>query len=426
MRRNPKSRDEEMPDENEETTKVKSSHNCVPLSAIVDGNVKLPPEEEFDKLVNYEDTLGQRITTAQGLRYNKIGMLNMHPTVLPFDHNRVRLRNEIDGVDYINASWMTQKIVDEPTYDQVIYSSHVPYDNIKFLVSQDPLPTTAQHHFSMMHEHKIDMVVNIAEDAGTKPMKVGKTYHFQDIELSVDARNKISDHLSITEFRLFNTTAPRSQYMQHVVFFECTAWPTGCITSSEQTKDFVSSILQIRSQMKLDNDSIKLLLHDSQGGLGSSAAFLALYDLIQKVDESFNDNNELKRTVKKIDVFGTVNRLRKDRAGMISDYETYTLLFKSLEHYGANRIALTKTVPMKFSSKTAPVKINIPSEVTRKIKDDTMENDSDMSGEENEIEYVMEENSDNDEQDPFEDYYEGFFLTSPTYQNITDMSEYLN
>ena len=70
-------------------------------------------------------------------------------------------------------------------------------------------------------------------------------------------------------------------------------------------------------------------------------------------------------------MFGTVNGLRKDRAGMISSYKTYKLLFQCLQYYCVNRIALKKSVPMKVSSKSPAPMVKIPSKVTRKRTDDT-------------------------------------------------------
>ena len=76
----------------------------------------------------------------------------------------------------------------------------------------------------------------------------------------------------------------------------------------------------MRQEMKLDKGAIKVMVHDSKGGLRGSAGFLVLYDILQKVDNSFTEDNKIKRSVEKIDVFDTVNRLRNDRAGMIDSY----------------------------------------------------------------------------------------------------------
>ena len=121
-----------------ELSEIKPSSRDVPISAIASGNVCLPSEEEFGKLVTFTENIGQRYTTSQGERYNKSFGFNLNRNVLPFDHNRVKLRNPIDHCDYVNATWISRIVEDEPTYDQLIYSSYVPYDNINFIIGQDP------------------------------------------------------------------------------------------------------------------------------------------------------------------------------------------------------------------------------------------------------------------------------------------------
>jgi hypothetical protein len=178
--------------------------------------------------------------------------------------------------------------------------------------------------------------------------------------------------------------------------------------------------------MKLDESSIKVLIHDSQGGISSSAAFLALYSLLQKIDESFTETNQLKSSTKNIDVFSTVNRLRKDRAGMCNSYETYKMLYHCLNYYGPNRIELKQLVPMRVSSKCGAHTVRSTRKVTRKRTDDTNVEQSDMPDADNEMQYVIDESDDNEDQVHFEDYSDEYLMPSPSYQNINDMSEYLN
>lgn len=61
----------------------------IPLKSIFEGNVLIPCLDEFNNLMKYDGGIGQRYTTAQGVRYNKIGKLNLIPSNLPFDHNRI-------------------------------------------------------------------------------------------------------------------------------------------------------------------------------------------------------------------------------------------------------------------------------------------------------------------------------------------------
>ena len=83
-----------------EDPKVKS--RWISFTDVVSGSIKEPNIKEFDDLVSFkDDDLGQRFTRFQGKRFNKIGSLNLVPSVLPFDHNRVILKHPINGYDYV-------------------------------------------------------------------------------------------------------------------------------------------------------------------------------------------------------------------------------------------------------------------------------------------------------------------------------------
>ena len=99
----------------------------IPIASIVSGKVSMPSMDEFQKLIQYDGDIGQRFTTAQGMRYNKTGQFNLIPTNLPFDHNRIVIRKPIQGCDYVNANWISPPSDDSATYDELIYTSYLPY-----------------------------------------------------------------------------------------------------------------------------------------------------------------------------------------------------------------------------------------------------------------------------------------------------------
>ena len=86
------------------------------------------------------------------------------------------------------------------------------------------------------------------------------------------------------------------------------------------------------------------MVHDCRGGVAGAAVFISMYRLMQEIDDSFTENNELKQSVNQISVFHTVNDLRKDRARMIEDYPTYKLLHLCLAYYGSSRTQLKNKV----------------------------------------------------------------------------------
>ena len=146
--------------------------------------------------------------------------------------------------------------------------------------------------------------------------------------------------------------------------------------------------------MKVGYSAIKVFAHDSYGGVRGSAAFLALYDLLQKIDESYTENNKLKRSGEKIDVFSTVTRLRTDRSGMVDTYEAYKLLYLCLAYYGPNRSALKALAPLKFPAKRTRCLNNDAPNLARTSGNDNDYRDSDEITDDEEVPYVLHNPSD--------------------------------
>ena len=130
------------------------------------------------------------------------------------------------------------------------------------------------------------------------------------------------------------------------------------------------------------------------------------------------DNGKMKSSATTMDVFGTVNRLRKDRANAIEDFETYRRLFFCLNHYGPNRLRLQQQVSKKM---------------IRKLERDgeTGERNRSLSrfgtsaNDEGEIEYVLSEGYCEQDNEFFSGYYDIRVPRAATYLNIEEMSEYI-
>ena len=57
--------------------------------------------------------------------------------------------------------------------------------------------------------------------------------------------------------------------------------------------DIVLSVVLLRKEMKLEMEKATLMLHDKEGGIGSSAVILTLMQLFEQVDNNLNDENQL-------------------------------------------------------------------------------------------------------------------------------------
>lgn len=231
---------------------------------------------EFEKLTCYQNDLGQRFTTAQGLRYNTEGGLNLVPENLPFDHNRVRLKRPTAGCDYVNATWITPPSEDDPTYDELIYTSYIPFKCVQFAVGQEPMPNTMDHYFRMVHEQKFDYVLSFTKEPRKVPLKVNDVYDLHELNLRILQRTKINENLHRTEISLFNYNESVDQYRHNFTYIELDIWPNDDKSDPEVIETIGSAICLMRNEMTQKRSSLKVLATDTRGGVGASAVFLAI------------------------------------------------------------------------------------------------------------------------------------------------------
>ena len=109
-------------------------------------------------------------------RYKDLMIHFRYPNILPYDFNRVKLKAAINGMDYINASFITgiQSGSNEgKTSGQMIKTDFqdfpARFSNISFLASQGPLANTCAHHLQMILENNVQLVImltKIREEGG--------------------------------------------------------------------------------------------------------------------------------------------------------------------------------------------------------------------------------------------------------------------
>ena len=378
-----------------------SKSGRISFTDVINGNIDLPNVTEFNDLVSFQDDdLGQRFTRYQGKRFNKLGSLNLIRTVLPFDHNRVKLRNPIDGYDYVNASFISQGISEDSTYDEVIYSSTLTCSKIRIIVGQDPLPQTLKHHWSLVHENTLDFVM----DFDKSPLKVGKVYRFGEISVRVIDRKNMTPFLSKTEVSLFNISTPGAQYKHESKVYHFHGWPKEITIAEEQINIIVSAVVLLRREINVEMDNAKIMVHDKEGGIGPSAVIVALLQLFESIDENLTEKNNLKTSAGKLDIFDTVNKLRMERADMVSNFERYKLIYQCVEHYGHHRLTLQKLRSDEILQKSAsPSKIKIATPKMKFARNTKIPNQPKEIGEE----YV---NYNDDTDDSLDNIYDEYLI----------------
>ena len=83
---------------------------------------------------------------------------------------------------------------------------------------------------------------------------------------------------------------------------------------------------------------MNLVLQDEFSGSSGAAVFVALLELLKKIDDCYIDYKTQNEVVKgEISIFELVHGLRNKRAKMIQSYEEYQLLYRALIHYSQNK-----------------------------------------------------------------------------------------
>ena len=91
---------------------------------------------------------------------DKLLIIYLHPhifryrNILPYDFNRVRLIESIDGCDYINASWIA--------FDSISLNDWM-QPKVTFVAAQGPMLHTTEHFLEMLFDHKIDIVIMLTD-----------------------------------------------------------------------------------------------------------------------------------------------------------------------------------------------------------------------------------------------------------------------
>ncbi|XP_055274751.1 receptor-type tyrosine-protein phosphatase V-like [Moschus berezovskii] len=225
---------------------------------------------------------------------------NRYPHVLPYDHSRVRLAL-LDGKphsDYINASFI-------PGYAR-------PQE---FIVTQGPLKKTLGDFWRLVWEQQIRVVVML-----TVGMENGRVLceHYWPANSRPVTHGPITarllaeqpqDEWTVREFQLHHAAQQRPRRVRQLQF---TTWPDHSVP--EAPSSLLAFMELVREQARAAAGAGPLLVHCS-AGVGRSGTFVALWRLLQQLEEE-----------QAVDVFQTVRTLRLHRPLMIQTLSQYIFL----------------------------------------------------------------------------------------------------
>ena len=309
--------------------------HVITFQEIANGVVKVPTIQEFKNLLTFVESDDSKSKMYEGKKNNKTG-LNVIPHVLPFDEQRVKLQTNINGCDYVNASWLSKVDQDQEHYNEVYYDEESDA-KVRFILGQDPTKNARPHYYQMLHETMTAIVIQIKDEKDKRVPKIGHDRQFSHMTRTILSRNKVLPNLYQSEIHLSNSNSPNRHQFS---LFELINWPGGVDSSSDEIKALMSAICFIRNEIKTHGNSVNVMAQDGEGGIAGASVLVVLFQLLQQVDDYHAHKFTTKDPKITVNIFNEVNDLRKFKDRMVNNYNNYKLLFVCLAHYGTNRSKL--------------------------------------------------------------------------------------
>ncbi|CAJ0917595.1 unnamed protein product [Ranitomeya imitator] len=223
---------------------------------------------------------------------------NRYKTVVPYDGSRVILRSGPSESDYINASYIDG------------------YRAPKFYIAtQGPLPETVADFWSMVWQESSSVIVMLTALEEQNKVKChcywpDQTQTYGDITVSLV---KVAQ-TGVIITRSFSLKKVQSMVQVTVEQLQYLEWPDHGVPRT------LSGLVQLVEQMNRCNTpgSGPVIVHCS-AGIGRTGSLVAL-DILLKMAQA----------VRKVNVFGCVLRLRKNRVNMVQNKEQYAFLYDAL------------------------------------------------------------------------------------------------
>ncbi|XP_052903266.1 phosphatidylinositol phosphatase PTPRQ [Anopheles moucheti] len=273
--------------------------------------------KEFQAINYYSDFALQETVSFQSARENE--RKNRYINILPFDTNRVLLDSNDDeediesgANDYINASF-----IEGYKYQR------------EYIATQGPKQETCNDFWRMVLQYEIESIVMLTQPIDHDKNKCCQYFpRFNQFIDFGDVRVKCTQELNLSLYykRLFLVS--KGNLTKAVFHYHFLEWPDHSCPAS--TADLIKFSKIVRAERK--SYAIPLVIHCS-AGVGRTGTFIALDIVLQRMQQE-----------KKINVYDTVKRLRRQRVKMVQTLDQYAFLYQCcLEYVSKNNRKKPKT-----------------------------------------------------------------------------------
>ena len=322
-----------------------------PMFHVLTGELDMPSRYEFEELEKKEKLRSTRLTLHGRLKKNE--PFNLHKDIVPYDQNRVKLQYSGKESDYINSSWIHRPETEE-MYDPLIRQPYLPSSQLGIIVSQTPVPMTMNHHLMMIYENDVHIAISLS---GANPFSLNTE------DNSIVSQTLLSKH-AVEHFLTKETWDLNTARgcIKELVYYHI-KWNFEKSYSDEDYENMIKTITYIRLEIGTSRPNINMLVHDGNGGISEAAIFMALFYLLEEIDEASLSSGSpnalrIKQEEETLDIFGTVDNLRNGRMKMIRSHDEYNFLHRAVVYYTQNKTEFDDLLNAKDESRVTTKKEN--------------------------------------------------------------------
>ncbi|GLV35403.1 Protein tyrosine phosphatase 52F [Carabus blaptoides fortunei] len=227
---------------------------------------------------------------------------NRYVNILPYDETRVILNvTNSSSSDYINASYIQG------------YSG-----NNEYIAAQGPTEATCPAFWQMILEQNVRVIVMLTQCVENGKDKCYKYFPtvVEEYDLNNDIKIECIEEQLFTVYNRRTFKVVKNKVAKKIIHLQFNLWP------DFDVPDDVSKMIEFHETVKeINMKKPSLILIHCSAGVGRTGTLIAIDILTQNI-----------RDKRKVDIFGTVLNLRKQRMTMVQSERQYEFLFKCVQY----------------------------------------------------------------------------------------------
>lgn len=320
--------------------KLKSANEILQLLNVKFNKIEYNEQMRLKLAINDQLTCNCNCTpstlcpSCDGINYKipkgiEYGLKNRYKNIFPFEHSRVRLRNDNSPMDHTPIEYPEKHNdylscnhfpSDEDDYFNGNFIEYNKISNCKYIATQNPLSSTYYDFWKMVWHHT-NLIVCLNNQNDFTQIKYFDNQKLKDISIELQEIQRFDN------FNLRILKLSRKHNFKLIYHLEYKDWPDFGVPNINSILSFIKFKNNLMKQFNLNKSS---LVHCS-AGCGRTGCFITI-DLI--IDLFNNHSSDKFDPLGEIDlVYKSIQFQRSQRVSMVQNFDQYIVCYDTILNY---------------------------------------------------------------------------------------------